>query len=325
MFRHSLVFTALLGLTSTGLAGTEEFFEKRVHDFGATPKGPTLVHYFRFTNNGKDTLTISNVRVSCGCVSAAAAATQVKPGESSHIAAHMDSRRFSGHKAVTIYVQFSSPRFEEITLQVQANGRDDFTMYPETMAVGTIRKGSEAKGSIQVTLTGDPNWNITEAKADSNYVKPEAKLVKRSNTEVTFEISATLRNDLPVGKWYTDIWLTTSNASVAKVRVPLTVEVGGAVTITPGSVSLGDIKIGDTAEQNVLVKSDKPFKIKSIQGTDNLVSVTGMSDDAKAVHILKIVVKPTAAGDISRDLTVVSEDDKEQPATIPVRAVAVKE
>lgn len=325
MFRHSLVLAALFGLTSISLAGTEEYFEKRVHDFGATPRGPTLVHYFRFTNNGKETLTISNVRVSCGCVSASAAATQVKPGESSYITAHMDSRKFSGHKQVTIYVQFSSPKFEEISLQVQANGRDDFTMYPEAISVGSIKKGAEAKGSLQVTLVGDANWNITEVKADSNYVKPEAKLVKRGQNEVTFEITASLRNDLPVGKWFTDIWLTTTNASVAKVRVPLTVEVGGSMTVTPTSVSLGDIKIGDSAEQNILVKGDKPFKIKTVQGTDNLISVTGISDAAKAVHILKVVIKPTAAGDITRDLTVVPEDDKEPSTTIPVKAVAVKD
>ena len=325
MFRQSMALVAILGLASIGRAGAEAYFEERVHDFGATPKGPQLVHYFRYTNSGKETLTISNVRVSCGCVTASAPVTQVKPGESSYITASMDSRRFSGPKSVTIFVQFSSPRYEEISLQVQANGRDDFSMSPDSIAFGTIRKGSEAKASVRVTLFGDPNWDVSDAKAESNYVKPSVKLVKRNGAEVTYEISANLRNDLPVGKWFTDVWLTTNNPSLNKVRVPLTVDVNAPVTVTPGALLLGDIKVGDSIERNVLVKGDKPFKIKSVQGTDTQVEVTGAGTEAKVIHMLKIIVNPAQPGAISRDLSIVADDGEETTVPLPVRATATKE
>jgi hypothetical protein len=325
MFRQQLVIIALLGSATLGQAGTEEYFESRVHDFGATPRGPQLVHYFRFTNNGKETLSISSVRVSCGCVTASAAATQVKLGESSYIAASMDSRRFTGHKAVTVYVQFSSPRFEEVALQVQANGRDDFSMYPDTMVFGPIRRGTTPKASVQVTLVGDLNWEIKGITADSNFVKPSAKQIKRNGNEVTYEIMASLRPDLPVGKWYTDVWLETSNPNLAKVRVPLTVEVNTAITATPAALELGDIKMGESVEQNVLVKADKPFKIKGIRGADAQVSVGDLAEDAKAVHVVKITVKPVMPGEVRRAISIVTDDGDETAVTIPVRAVAVKE
>jgi hypothetical protein len=324
MFRNNLALVALLGLTSIGWAGPESFFDERVHDFGATPRGPQLVHYFRFTNNSKETVTISNVRVSCGCTSASAAVTQVKAGESSYITASMDSRRFSGVKAVTVYVDFMTPRFEEVTLQVQANGRDDFTMTPDSIAIGTIRKGANAKGSIQVTLVGDRNWEIKEAKADSNYVQPAAKLVARTATEVTYEISASLRPDLPVGKWYTDLWLTTNNGALAKFRVPLTVDVEAVVTATPAAAMLGEIKLGDTSEQNIKLKSDKPFTIKTVLGTDEVVSVSGVGNEAKVIHVLKVQVKPKQIGDVSRKLSVVIDNGAET-LTIPISATSVKE
>ena len=306
-------------------AGAESFFEERVHDFGATPRGPTLVHYFRFTNSSKETVVISNVRVSCGCVTASSPVTQVKAGESSYITAHMDSRRFTGAKSVTVYVQFTSPRYEEISLVVTANGRDDFTMFPDTMAFGSVVKGATPKGSIQVTLLGDANWEIRETKADSNYVKPEMKLVKRNGAEVTYEISASLRPDLPVGKWFTDIWLQTSNPNLAKVRVPLTVDVSAPVTATPVALMLGEIKVGDSVEQNVLVKGEKAFKIKAVQGVDNLVSVSGAGDLAKAVHVLKFTIKPTQVGEISRNISIVAEESDQPAVTIPIRAVAIKD
>jgi hypothetical protein len=324
MSRHSLIVLILLGSASLGRAGADGYFEERVHDFGATPRGPLLVHYFRYTNTGKETLAISNVRVSCGCVTASSPVTYVKPGESSYITAQMDSRRFSGAKAVTIYVQFSAPQFEEVTLQVRANGRDDFAMYPDALAFGSVRKGNAPSSSVQVTLTGDPNWDIKEVTADSNYVKPAAKLLKRNGAEVTFEVSANLRPDLPVGKWYTDIWIHTSNPALSKVRIPLTVDVNAPVVATPAALALGEVKSGASVEQNVLVKGDKPFRIKAVKGSDAQVSVSGAGGEAKAVHVLKFTIKPGGPGEVNKAVSIIT-DDGEEAITIPVRATVVKE
>jgi hypothetical protein len=324
MYRHMLALVALLALTSMSQAGADSFFPEKVHDFGATPHGPTLVHYFRLTNSGKETLTIGGVRVSCGCVTASAPVREVKPGESSYICAQMDTRRFVGSRTVTVYVSFSKPQMEEVSLQVTANSLDELTMYPEIMAFGGIAKGATAKSTVQLTMIGDPKWDVTTAKADSNYVKPEIKVLKRNGAEVTFEVSATLRNDLPVGKWYTDVWLTTNSPIASKVRVPLTVEVS-PVTVNPVALMLGDIKVGDNVEEKVVVSAEKPFKIKSVLGTDALVSVTGMEGDPKAMYILKFSVKPLQAGAISREVKVQTDGDDSTTFTIPVRATAKRD
>ncbi len=324
MYRHMLAFVALLVLTSMSQAGADSFFDQKVYDFGATPHGPTVAHYFRFTNTSKETVTISSVRVSCGCVTASAPVREVKPGDSSYISAQMDTRRFTGSRTVTIYVMFSKPQMEEVSLQVIANSLDELSMFPETMAFGGIAKGAPAKSSVQLTMIGDPNWDVTSAKADSNYVKPEAKVLKRNGAEVTIEVSATLRNDLPAGKWYTDVWLTTNNSNAHKIRVPLTVEVS-PVTVSPTALMLGDIKVGDSVEEKVVVSAEKPFKIKSVEGTDSLVSVTGAGGDPKAMYILKFSVKPSQAGAISREVKVQTDGDDATTLTIPVRATAKKD
>jgi hypothetical protein len=325
MNRHNLAFVVLLGVASASWAGTESYFEERVHDFGATPRGPLLVHYFHFTNSGKETLTISNVRVSCGCVTASAPVTQVKPGDSSYITAQMDSRRFSGSKSVTVYVQFTSPRFDEISLQVQANGRDDFTMHTGTMAFGQITRGNTPKASVQVTLLGDADWRVTEVKPDSNFVKPTAKLIKRNGAEVTYEITATLRPDLPVGKWYTDIWLQTSNPSLSKVRVPLTVDVNAALSATPSVLQFGDVKVGASSEQNVVVRGEKPFRIKSVRGSDPMVKVSTINSESKAVHMLRIAFKPEKEGEVLRNVSILTDDGDEPAVTIPVRGKGISD
>jgi hypothetical protein len=318
-------FLILLGCTSVSRAGFEEFFAERVKDFGPVARGPMLTHYYKFTNTSNQTLTIRSVRVSCGCTTAFAPIANIAPGESSYIGANMDSRRFVGHKSVEIYIDFSAPRFETVTLTIQANGRDDFAMNPETMAFGAIRKGTSPVSTVHVTLMTDPNWKIEEVKADSNYVQPKATLLRRNGAEVTYEISASLRADLPVGKWYTDVWLKSSNPGFAKLRVPLTVEVTPSISVNPGTLQFTEVKVGESSEQNVLVRGDKPFKIKEIRGIDSQVRVSGMGAEAKAVHVLKVVYTPTKSGEVVKTLAVFAEGDTEPAVTIPIKATSTNE
>ena len=60
----------------------------------------------------------------------------LNPGEETSILARMDSTRFIGPKSVTIFVQFDRPAYEEVRLLVQANGRNDFNVTPDTLAFG---------------------------------------------------------------------------------------------------------------------------------------------------------------------------------------------
>ena len=101
-----IVIAALVG--GSAFAGeAEKFFDERVKDFGTVPFGPTLVHHFKITNTTSQTVYIKGARVSCGCVSAGVSANTLKPGESTYLTAHMDTKRFIGHKEVIVYVSFT--------------------------------------------------------------------------------------------------------------------------------------------------------------------------------------------------------------------------
>lgn len=323
MNRHLLTACAFLSISSLVHAGPD--FEGRTHDFGATPRGPMLTHYFQFTNNSKETLTIGSLRVSCGCVLATAPVAHIKPGESSYITAQMDTRRFVGHKAVTVYVGFIAPRHEEVTLQVKANGRDDITIYPEALAFGSQRKGTTATTTAQVTFRSDPGLKIESVKCDSSHVKGDAKLLKSNGFEVTYEIKATMDANLAPGRWRSDVWLQTNSREFGTVRIPLSVEVTAPVTASPESLQLGEVKVGDSVEQNVMLRGDKPFKIKSVRGAEPMLTISGIDSESKKVHVLKIAYKATTSGEIKQTLAILTEDGDEPIITIPFQAKAVKE
>jgi hypothetical protein len=308
MFRYSLVVAAALFLTAgtASASWADKMFDELSKDFGSVPRGPMLKHYFRITNNTKDTVTIGEYpRVSCGCVSPRVLKTTLKPGEETHLYATMDTNRFSGPKSVTIFVQISSATStEEVRLWVQANGRNDFNVGPDTLAMGTVKRGSSPSAAVTVTFYGMPDTKITDVKSESNYVKTEIKAVKSSNGEATFELKASLRSDTPVGKWYSDIWVKTNNPAIPQIRVPLTVDIESALSVSPDVVTLGKVKMDSENERRVVVRGTSPFKVVDIEGVDEVLSVKDSTEEAKQVHVLTVKLKPTATGELNRKIKV---------------------
>jgi len=328
-----LVAAAVVGTSASAWAGPGDLFTEKEMDFGTTPKGTVLVHYFRFTNTTKETLTLGTPRVSCGCTSAAVSTNKVAPGESAAVIAYMDTRRIptpNVTKSVLVYTPiFTSTGAEEVTMKVTTVARDDLAMSPDVLAFGTVKSGAGAKLSTKVTFMSDPNWKITEATSTGGFVKAEFKEDSRSGSMVTYEVTATLAKDCPAGNWVSDINLKTSNAAVAKLRVPVTVSVAAApasagVAASPESAAFGDVKLGATAEKKITLKGAAPFKILEVKGADEQLKVVIEEDKASATHTLVLAANPTKVGGFTRTVEIVT-DSKEQPKlVIPVTAKVVE-
>lgn len=321
MVRNILLVTVMLVAGSVQAGEAEKCFSERTKDFGTVPYGPTLVHYFKITNNSNQVMQMTGARVSCGCVSASLQANVLKPGESTYLVANMDTKRFVGHKEVIVYVSFSKP-YEEVTLSVRANRNDNFSKSAESISVGQVRKGAEGTATIQVTMRNDPYFEIKSGTSNTDFVEASFKLVRRDRAEVVYDVSATLKPGLDVGIWTTDALFTSSNPSLTTIRIPVVVEVVAAITATPASVQFPSVKIGDTKELSVVVKGDKPFKILEIKGGDGLIKAVADGSDAKQAHVVRIVYKPSEVGELTKTLTVVTDSGSLANVNISVRGKA---
>ena len=328
MNRLLLTLGALLGTAASAWAGPgpSDLFTDKVADFGVSPKGTVLVHYFRFTNTTTQTLTLGTPRVSCGCTSATVSKNTVAPGETAAVIAYMDTRRIptpNVTKSVLVYVPFTSPTQEEVTLKVQTIARDDLMMSPDVLGFGSVKAGTGGKMTTKVTFMSDPNWSITEATSTGGYVKAEVKQDSRNGNMVTYEVTATLDKDCPVGAWISDINLKTSNAAVAKLRIPVNVTVTSAVAITPDSAAFGDLSVGVETEKKITLEGTTPFKILEVKGADEQLKVVVDKTDASAVHTIVLAANPKATGGFTRTVEIVT-DNKEQPKLIiPVTAKVI--
>jgi hypothetical protein len=312
-----------VGSASAAKAGASEYFSESVKDFGTTPRGPVLVHYFVVRNTSGQPVSIGQPRVSCGCTSASVIKSQLAPGETTAVVAHMDTRRISTAgvtKQVTVYVPFLSPYLEEVSLVVRTVVRDDLVLTPDTLAFGTVRKGQGGKAATKVTFYSDPNWQITEVASTGIYIKPAVTPVGKQGSQVTYEVAATLDPACPVGNWTADVWIKTTGAGVEKLRIPVTVNVVAPIAANPDALRFGDVKLGETAEKSLIVQGSEPFKVIEVKGADDAVKISAPSPDARPVHILKLELTPKEAGVVSKTLEVVT-DSKDQPVvTVPLSA-----
>jgi Protein of unknown function (DUF1573) len=321
MLRYSCV--VVLGLLAAGPASAswaDGLFDELSKDFGSVPRGPSVSHPFRVKNNTKGDVNISpNVRVSCGCTTAWAVKSHLAPGEETAIMAQMDTTRFSGPKTVTIFVKFDAPSNEEVRLWVTANGRSDFTLSPEGFAFGQVKRGTTPEASVTVTIYGG-DVKVMEAKAESNYVKTAITEARGENGAVSYVIKAKMRADTPVGKWYSDVWLKTNNASLTQIRVPLNVEIEAPLSLTPDAVALGTVQVDGEAERRVILRGVQAFKIARIEGVDDQLTAKDNTDESKPVHVLTVKLKPVKAGEFSRKIHIVTDLKEDNAVDFQVTA-----
>jgi hypothetical protein len=324
MFRYGFVLLMALGAAGSASASwANSMFDELQRDFGTVPRGPTLTHPFRLTNTTSTPIHIANVRVSCGCTTATALQDELAPGQSTAIMANMDTRRFTGTKSVTIYVSFDRPHWDEVHLVVSANSRDDVMLTPDSLAFGQMRRGYSPNSTMSISFLGNSQWRITEIRSESNYVVPALREIRRDDGEVVYELTARVRHDVPVGKWYTDIWLTTNNLSTPRVRVPLTVEVQTALTVNPATAALGQVKNGETVERKVVVRGAKPFRVVGVRGVDSQIQIQDNAKEPKPVHVLTVKFKAARVGDQNWNIHVFTDMREDSEVEFDAKANVV--
>lgn len=102
---------------STSLADIK--MDKLVHDYGNIKQGDNGECEFKFTNNGKEPLVITNCQGSCGCTVPQCPKEPILPGKSGVIKVKYDTNRPGGiYKTVTVT---SNAKSGNVVLTIKGN------------------------------------------------------------------------------------------------------------------------------------------------------------------------------------------------------------
>jgi hypothetical protein len=330
MGRFACTLVLLTGLAASARAGAPDYVPEKAKDFATTSIGPVLVHYFPIQNTSKETINLGTVRIGCGCVAATLLKNKLAPGETTYVAAYMDTKKIPTHqrntfKTVTVTVPFLNPIQEEVVLKVSCVAREDLFFSPDSFAFGTVQKSAGGKSSIKVTLYNQPKWEITEAKSTGKFVKVDAKEVSRQGAEVSYQVTATLDADCPAGNWMSEVFLAGNAAGMSKIRIPVTVQVAEPIAVSPSEVKFGDLPMSEKpSSQQVMLTGKDPFKILEVNVPDGAVTVTQVTDGTRASHVLKVNLAAGAEGEVKRSIEIVTDSKTQPKLIVPVSALIRK-
>jgi hypothetical protein len=291
------------------------------HDFGGVPRGAQLYHRFPMTNIWAVPIEIMNVRTSCGCVTATPSAKILQPRETGYLEITMDGRRFTGHKSVSVYIMVGPQYISTATVRVSANSRADVVFNPGQVNFGVVPRGQTPAQTIDVEYAGDLDWRVSEVIKNTMPVDVTLQELYRRPGQVGYRVRTTLKADAPAGLLKQELLLKTNDPASPLVPVLVEATIQAPLTVVPGTVNLGSLKVGEEASRKVFVRAGKPFRITAIEGLGDGIDVEFPAATGDA-QILLLKYHPTQPGSLSRRLTIRTDLEQGTTGTVKVEGSA---
>jgi len=330
MARISAVLLILLlagAVGSVRAAGwADSFFSERGHDFGPVPRGAKVRHSFVLTNLLNESVTILDVRASCGCTTGGAVASVVAAGQSTAVEAEMDTRNFVGKKATTLFVSLvtASGREAEVRLGVSSTILSDIVLNPGTIDFGAVTRGQALSLTLTIDRVGLPSWQIQRMISACKAIDASLNESVRNGRNVGYILKVSLRPDAPAGTFRDEIRLITNDPETPIFPVQVSGTIRGELSASPSVLALGRTSSGEI-QGRFLVRATRPFAVRAVEGEGDGFKTTVDDTSAKPIHIITVHYRPAdgkTRGDLKRLFRVhtdlVGEPPLELPATLHV-------
>jgi hypothetical protein len=292
------------------------------HDFGSVPRGAQLFHRFKITNIYAVRLDIIQVRTSCGCVTVTPSAQALEPRQEAFVDVTMDARRFTGPKTVSIYLTVGPEFVSTATMQVSANSRADVVFNPGQVSFGVVARGQTPTQHVDVEYAGALDWRVNGVEKNTAALDVGLKELYRRPGQVGYRVAVTLKPDAPPGALKQELLLRTNDPASPLVPVLVEATVQAPLTVVPGTVNFGRLKVGETATRRVVIRGSRPFLIQGVDGLDGGLTAD-LPQTPAPVQSLTVKFQPSQPGDVRRQLQIRTTLEGEAPATVHLEGTAV--
>lgn len=319
MRKFVLVLFAMLVSGSAALAqqsaawADKLFAGATTHDFGIAPRGAQLKHTFKLTNIYKVPLDVTDLRVSCGCVHPDMPVKTVQPGETVNLNITMDASKFVGSKTVKIFVTVGPKFISTATLTVSAIARGDVAFSPSEIDFGGVQRGQTPTKAIEIEYTGGlADWRVNEivksGTAPFELKVEELPRLVNGAPRKGYRILATMKADAAAGTIRQEIVLKTNDPAAPVLTFQIVGNVQAGLAVSPGSINVRELKVGETQTKKVFVRGARPFRILAVDGQGDGIKVD-VPNRLDSTQVLTIHIAPTKAGAFRKQLLIRTDLD----------------
>ena len=242
-----LIVAIILGGHLSCIAGTKELlpraatvpkiqFASMEYDFGKVEAGVVVKYDFVFTNTGRATLEIRDVRPSCGCTTAGKWDTDVKPGKSGLISLQFDSDNFSGVVSKQATVICNDPGHSNIVLEIKGTVWKpiDVSASMVTFILSSESEPNETK-TVRIVSNLEEPLKLSAPYCTNESFHAELKTVKEAKE---FDLQITAVRPALDSSIAVPVTLQTSSARMSRIEVMAYVMVQQPVTVIPPQIML---------------------------------------------------------------------------------------
>lgn len=284
----------------------DAMFEKTSHDFGVVARGADTTYRLKLKNIYKNTVHISNIRVTCGCTAGEPSQETLLSGEEAYIEIKMDTRRFTRRKDSNVIVTFDQPQVAELTIPITAYIRTDVVIEPGSAQFGSLQLGEKSERTLKIAYAGREDWKIKKVETGSDLIEAEAVETSRAGGNVNYDLHVRVSDKTPLGVLRKYITLLTDDESNPEVPLLVEGDVKPEFEVSPPLVQLGTMKPGETRNVRIVVKAKKPFEVESVT-CDKLrdVFAVRLPKSAAPVQVIPLTVTaPAQAGRMEEQLSI---------------------
>jgi hypothetical protein len=300
----------------------QNLFKVKEHDFGSIARGAKAEYVFEITNNLIPDVHIAGVRTSCGCTSPSVADGKylLKTYEKGGILAHLNSDTHLGQDHATLTVTFDRPYWAEVQLNVRAFVHTNVLMEPSAVEFGAVPQGKPAETRVRLYRADLPGWQITGVSFADPHLKGEIVPVARRGYETWYDLKVAVDPKMPAGYINDQAVLTTNDPSMARMPVQVEGQVRASVSVSPSDLFLGVVRAGEKVTRPLIVKADKPFRIKAITGDKGAFEIPPTAGDAKETHVVPVtfVASPNETGKVVKTIHIETDQGEANATTYAV-------
>ncbi|MDR1385600.1 MAG: DUF1573 domain-containing protein [Planctomycetaceae bacterium] len=271
----------------------DAMFKERRHNFGTIALGVETVYRFKFKNPYQEDVHIADVTSSCHCTDVSPSQKYLKLGETGEIIAKLNTGgAFTGSRQATLTVFIDRPSPAEVQLQVTAYIRPDVVVTPGVANFGSVAEGKTAVKKLKMEYAGHNDWGITAIERTNRGIHVAVDLVERGNGRVIYDITVTLKNNLPSGYIHDMVRFITNDPhpEVSSVMLPVQGYITAPLVAKPSPFMVGVLTPGKTITKNIVLRSETPFKIVNVISDDKRFHFA-LTDVERSIHVVPVTFK----------------------------------
>jgi hypothetical protein len=314
---------AFLFLMSGGLARADLFFPEPVADAGEVRSGTSLVHRFRFVNQGPAAIEITGARASCGCLKPRLEQRTCGAGERGSLSLEVNtlSQTPGPHEwKAWITYKIGDASYESL-LQLHARIVAEITVRPAAL---TIFAGSAVEHEIVLTDLRSTPLSIREVRPSSPHLKSEVVGEYRDESgHQVRKLRLLVTGEYPDGRHEEVIGIYTDDPLYRELRVPVTIVKQGRTRLaaTPDQVTIQAPRGQSVSSKIILIRDsqNQQVEIENITSDDPAITCRWAKGPGAMVTVkIQVDHRKQSTETLETTVRVETHEPTRQTLTIPV-------